>query len=88
MALVQLNGGWSFIDKTGKYIFPKDYSSANSFSEGLAKVSNGSKHGFIDKTGNVVIPLKYDGAGDFSEGLAPVKLNGRWRFIDKSGKER
>jgi hypothetical protein len=55
------------------------------FSEGLAPVVFGEKHGYIDKTGKVVIQPQYESATDFSEGLAHVKVNGKWAYIDRTG---
>lgn len=68
-------------------IIPAKYDSAESFSEGLAKVELNSKWGFIDKTGKEVIPLKYDLINPFCEGLAQVTLNEKSGCIDKTGKE-
>lgn len=60
------------------------YNYAN-FSEGLARVSNGTTYGYINEKGDVVIPLSYDDAGYFHEGLAYVQDNGKYGYIDKKG---
>ena len=86
LAVVELNGKYGFIDKSGKVVIPIKYDDAWSFSEGLAEVSLNWKYGFIDKSGKVIIPIKYDYAWSFSEGLAKVTLNWKYGFIDKSGK--
>lgn len=86
---------YGFIDKTGKTVIPFSYTSARSFSEGLAVVglSNG-KFGYINKNNQIVIPAQYDSANDFSNGLALVQnLNEKTQnqesaFIDKTGKVR
>lgn len=68
------------VDKSGStyYVY------AN-FSEGLARVSNGTTYGYIDEKGNVVIPLTYDDAGYFHEGLAYVKSSGKYGYINSKG---
>jgi len=55
LAGVEKNGKWGFIDKTGKEVIPCTYDYAESFSDGLAKVTINGKANFIDKTGKVVI---------------------------------
>ncbi|HSP05744.1 MAG TPA: WG repeat-containing protein, partial [Acidobacteriota bacterium] len=67
------NGGWGFIDKTGKFAIPPRYENADMFAEGLASVQYKGKWGFVDPKGNLVIPAKYDSVKRFSEGLAMVE---------------
>ena len=85
--VVQLNGKYGFIDKTGREIIPCKYDYARHFYEGLACVQLNRKYGFIDKTGREIIPCKYYDASNFYEGLACVQLNGKYGFIDKTGRE-
>ena len=87
LALVELNGKFGFIDKTGREVIPCKYDFAYDFSDGLASIELNGKYGFIDKTGREVVPCKYDYADDFFEGLARVQLNGKCGFIDKAGRE-
>ena len=54
LAIVELNGKYGFIDKTGKEVIPLKYDDAYSFSEGLAKVKLNGKWIKIDKNGNRV----------------------------------
>ena len=78
---------WGFIDKTGKLVIPFKWQSVNSFSEGLALVTDSKdKNGFIDKTGTLVIPCDWDVAYSFSDGIAVVKKHHEdWKLIDKTG---
>ena len=77
-----------FIDKIGNEVIPLKYHSAESFSNGLAKVSFNDKYGFIDKSGREVVPLKYDETSDsFEDGLAWVSLNGKHGLINYYGDE-
>ncbi len=68
LAVVNKDGKWGFIDKTGKVVIPLQYDYASNFSEGLALVKKDGKSGFVDKTGKAVIPLQYDDSYGFSEG--------------------
>ena len=83
---------WGVIDRKCNTIIPfeLDYNCNNStFSEGLARVQNGSKlgnlYGFIDINGNSIIQNIYDYATDFKEGYSFVKLNKKGLLIDKKG---
>ncbi|WP_077214987.1 WG repeat-containing protein [Bacillus dakarensis] len=97
-ALVQIDGKWGLIDRTGEMIIEPQFDEVKEFSEGFAAVAVDEddwtrKWGFIDKDGIVSAPLFYD-VGDFSEGLAAVAINEtndysvhrKWGFIDQSGK--
>jgi len=84
---VARNYKYGYIDKTGKMVLPLQYSGADNFSEGLARVEIGGKSGYIDKTSKIVIPLIYDAGSEFSEGLAAVYDSGHhYGYIDKTGK--
>jgi hypothetical protein len=90
LALVYVEKGRSgeagYIDKTGEYVIRvHNYALAQSFSEGLAVVLQGSEYGYIDRTGRVVIDYRYDEAEEFHNGLAKVRIFGRYGFINKEG---
>lgn len=81
LARIKIGEKYGFIDKSGNIVIQPKYYSAESFSEGLAKVCYKPTNndavifpdcGFVDKSGNEVIPLKYFYVSSFSEGLAPV----------------
>jgi hypothetical protein len=85
---------YGYIDLTGKIVIPFKYSSANDFSEGLAKVEikdaeKNHTYGFIDKKGNVAIKLDKWMKNDFSDGLASVRTvkDGKfgYGYIDTKG---
>jgi WG containing repeat len=71
-----------FIDKTGKFIIPPQFSGEGCFEhgfyEGLAAVGVGTgeteRFGYIDRTGKFVIQPRFLGAVRFSEGLAAVMI--------------
>ncbi|HET6841053.1 MAG TPA: WG repeat-containing protein [Candidatus Angelobacter sp.] len=77
------NGGWGYIDKSGKYTIEPKFWWAHEFSDGFACVQlpgEGMGYGFIDKTGRVLIKgLKTDSM--FHEGLAPMLLGGKWGYL-------
>ena len=68
-------GKWGYIDPTGIFKIPPQFTAADRFSEGLARVSindNGSKKekwGYIDPTGTLKIPPQFTSADSFSESL-------------------
>lgn len=76
---------YGFIDKFGKVIIPPRFDSAESFFEGLARVTVNEKNGFVDKKGNQVVAPTFDDAHKFSESLAAAKKGQLWGFIDKTG---
>ena len=82
-------GKWGYIDKTGREIIACQYSVAGEFSEGLASVQDeAGKYGAIDPTGNVVLPFIYECLGSFKNGLADMENSDEcFGFIDKTGKQ-
>ena len=78
---------YGFINKSGEEIISCQYTDADNFHEGLARVCIGGKWGYVNKSGEIVIPCRYDAAQNFSEGLAVVlSSEGRWGFVDKKGR--
>ncbi|MBU3130577.1 WG repeat-containing protein [Clostridium tagluense] len=86
LALVEVDGKYGFIDKTGKIVIEPQFNAVNNFSEDLAYVVVDGKYGFINKTGKIVIKPQFDDVTSFSEGLAMVNVGNLWGFIDKTGK--
>jgi hypothetical protein len=70
---------FGFIDRTGRLAIPAQYMFAESFSEGLARVSVSGEvgsTGFIDTKGATVIPAKLSYGSDFHQGRAAVIISG------------
>jgi hypothetical protein len=74
-------------------VIPPQFSTAESFSGGLAHVTTSTSDGpvdaYIDKTGKIMFTLSPDLRGEsFSEGLARVysRSKDRYGFIDTTGK--
>jgi hypothetical protein len=87
------NDSAGYIDVTGKFIIPPNFSYVSAFSEGLALVQpKGSrKYGYINRKGEMVIEPEYELSLPFSEGVATVKMSRAdgsnfFRIIDKQGK--
>lgn len=76
---------WGFIDTYGKVIIDFRFDYAESFSDGIARVSLGKKEAFVNIQGSFVSDNLYDNARNFSEGVASVKVGHKWGIIDSSG---
>jgi len=76
---------WSFIDSSGKPLFPGDFDDALDFHDGLAAVNRAGKWGYIDKRGTFVINPRFDSAESFSEGMAWVNDGGTGGYVDTNG---
>lgn len=78
-----------FIDATGEWVIPPQFTQTLRFSQGLAAVKSESpvlsKTGYIDRSGEVVIPGRFDTALSFENGLAMVEEDGKKGYINKSG---
>jgi hypothetical protein len=81
------NGKWGYCNNKGVLVIPLQYSSAETFSEGIAAVRIKNKWGFIDTSGNTIISPKYNDVGSFHEGLCAVSINHKWGYINSQGKE-
>ncbi|GAB3490505.1 WG repeat-containing protein [Spirosoma knui] len=89
------NGPSGYIDHTGKFAFPPDFSFVEPFRDDRALVTSTEtgKMGFINREGKWVIePTQYEDAHAFREGLATVaslsadRTRWQWRLIDATGK--
>jgi len=78
---------YGFVNADGQEITSLKYDNADSFSEGIAKVSLNGKWGFINKDGKEITPVKYDMAYTCKSGVARIKLNEKYGLIDVTGKE-
>lgn len=85
-------GRFTYIDKSNKQIFDKEFMWAGSFHNGYALVlKEGStlspiskKYSYIDKSGEFATELTFDDALRFFDGFACVKNNEKWGVIDKN----
>ncbi|WP_025717044.1 WG repeat-containing protein [Paenibacillus sp. 1-18] len=82
---------YGYINTKGILVIPCQYTEANSFSEGKAKITIAStkENVLIDRTGTILIPLKENYGSEylFSDGLALVYApnTGKAGFINASG---
>lgn len=60
LAVVEIRGGYRYIDTTGTVVIEPQFEYAERFSEGLAVVGTPAKRYVIDRTGRVVIGPKFD----------------------------
>src|SRR5262249_52513997 len=88
--LIEQNGKYGYIDKTGKLVIKPQFDDADRFFDAFAAVQIGEKWGFIDKSGKVVLKPQFDYAVSFaggqSEGPTMVQMDRLWGFVDKTGK--
>ncbi|RIV22434.1 WG repeat-containing protein [Fibrisoma montanum] len=89
------DGPSGYIDRTGTFAFPPEFSFVEPFTDGLALVRSLKTGfmGFINRKGEwVVPPTNYEDAHSFREGLATVatlsadRKRWQWSVIDKTGK--
>jgi len=84
-APVQIDSGWTYIDKTGKFIGEKDYDDAWHFREDRAVVRQGWRYGCIDGNGDLVARAMYEWIWSFNEGKTAALLEDEWFHIDLQG---
>ncbi len=89
------NNHFGYINKNGDLIIEGKFIRAANFSNGIARVTIGSKplftqkYAYINKNGEIIIELNKNKPGTFSyNGLANIRLpSGKETFIDKTGKQ-
>lgn len=85
-ALVMEDGGYVFIDSSGREAFTVcGQFSGFFFREGTVYFYGEGGYGYLDLQGNVVVEPRFDGASNFSEGLAAVAVGDKYGYIDKTG---
>lgn len=75
-----------YLDLTGHEAIAPIFDWGETFSGGLACVSQNKKSGFIDTKGRVAIPFRFESCRSFSEGFAAVMTGGKWGYVDQTGK--
>mgnify|MGYP000278808951 CR=1 FL=1 len=78
---------WGLIDKRGKFVTQKEFSSGNFIKPGLSFARKPGKWGVIDKTGRIIVPPKYEQIGYFENGRALIIQDGKQGYINKDGQE-
>lgn len=74
-----------YFNSAGEIAIPAQYTSANNFKDGLARVQKENTYFFIKPDGQKAFPQEFIYTSDFSEGLCAVENNGQWGFINKQG---
>ena len=85
---VCIEGKWGYADAEGRLVIDAQYTMANSFSEGLALVTDDPDKLFwkyIDTMGKQAFPDQFGKAGNFSQGLAMVMIAGKCGYINTKG---
>lgn len=86
LAMVEKNGKFGAIDKTGKTVIPFQYEELWPSCEGLMAFAQNGKYGYLDGKGIVAIAPQYEQASGFSGGMAVVYDGSKAYLIDKTGK--
>lgn len=86
LAMVEKDGKYGAIDKSGKTVIPFEYDELWPVGDGLILFCSNGKYGYLDaKTFQTVIPAQYQKASAFSDGLAVAYDGSKAFLISKSG---
>lgn len=86
IAIVQLNGVFSFIRTDGSHLFEYNFEYASDFVKGFSLVKRNGKYGYIKSDGTILFEPQFDEAEEFHKRIAKVKLNNKIGFIKDSGR--
>ncbi len=82
-----LTAKYGFINEKGKWIIPAQFTAADQFSDGKARVQVKGKWGYIRKDGSWAIPAQCYLSYEFDSGYAAAAPKAyQWGIIDSSGK--
>ncbi len=86
VALLEKDGLYGFLDRTGYWIAQPIYTYAQPFSEGLAVIGFADgKKGMIDKEGNVILSFVYDHVSSCSSGVVlTFESDHGWQILNKA----
>ncbi len=76
-----------YITASQKVLSSIEWSAADDFSDGLARVEVGNAFGYIDTTGKLVLPAVYSRGWNFHHGLAVIAYDEKCGVINTMGKE-
>ena len=82
---VMRGGRFSYLDRSGRAVFGRDFEDASLFANGLAAVRQAGKWGVIGLTGKFVVTPQYEAIWLSDSGLMVVKKNGLWGIVDAAG---
>ena len=77
---------YGYIDTAGNQVIAPKFDMVTPFHQGLALVTDESRHYYINTLGETVIDINPKDAHPFSDHLAFVKNEGLWGCIDQTGK--
>lgn len=82
-----LKGKWSYINVNGKPLFPHQFKSVESWSDGAGWAQNFDDSYHIITDNSISDTIKAEAVRPFSEGLSAVKVDGRWHYLNKKGEK-
>ena len=83
--VLPFDGPDQFIDSKGKAIPAENWTAADDFSNGMARVKVGNSFGYIDSQGKLVIPPIFTRGWNFSNGISVVEYQEKLGVIDRQG---
>ncbi len=89
LAVIEVGGKKGYIDKTGKFAIPPEFTYVYPFSEGMASVTKSTSGddgwGYIDKTGKWMIAPQFEWGSSFNQGLASVNRKHNCGYVNTTG---
>lgn len=85
LQVTNADGKKTFVDKTGKELFPETFDDTQPFFAGVAFVQKDGVWSLINKQGKKVISRTFTATQRYGNGLAPVRTDADWFFINTKG---
>ncbi len=85
LAIVNKDGDWGMIDKSGAYVIPMKYQYMQYWHPTRIMFEYEDRYGLMDLHGNIIAPAAWDFIDTFSENVAAAELKGKCGYIDLDG---
>ncbi|HUR29863.1 MAG TPA: WG repeat-containing protein [Saprospiraceae bacterium] len=83
--VMPFDGPDQFINRTGKVMKADNWSAADDFSDGRARVKVGNSFGFVDTSGQLIIQPIYTRGWNFNNGLCVIEYQEKLGVINQKG---
>ncbi len=85
--VVRQDNKYGYIDTDAEIIVPCIYDAAETFEDGVARVTEGNNCGYIDIDGMEIVPVEYDHVTKFHDDLTRAYKDDKWVCYDKTGRQ-